>query len=222
MQQRHPLSRPRPSARCGHWWLVLCLLSLLLYVAPVRAAQFGEYEIKAGFLYNFLNFVSWSEAPEGAASQMMLVIFDTGTVGKAIADTLATESVRGKPLKIIRTTQPAEARKGHLVFIPATYPGEPDKIFQAVQGRPVLTVGESDTFIASGGMINFVRQGAKIRFEINPRAAQNAGLKISSQLLRLAIITDSPHSGLDESRLVALSRRPREPGSSMATMEAQP
>lgn len=208
-QQRPPIAQSSSPARRGGWWVVLCLLLLLPCATLVRAAQFGEYELKAGFLFNFLNFVSWSEAPEGAATQMVLVVFDTGAVGKVIADTLATETVHGKPVKIILASQPAEARKGHLVFIPATYSGELDKVFQAVQGRPVLTVGESNSFIAAGGMINFVRQGAKVRFEINPRAANSAGLKISSRLLRLAIITDSPHSRLLDDRQAMLWRRPQ-------------
>lgn len=176
------------------WRALLLCFFLLQPPFPASAAPFGEYEVKAGFLFNFMNFVSWANAPGDAAGHMVLVVFDTGSVGKTIADALATESVQGKPLKVLLTNQPADAKKGHLVFIPASYAGEPAKILQAVHGLPVLTVGEDDNFIASGGMVNFVRQGAKIRFEVNPRAAQQAGLKISSQLLKLAIITDRSHS----------------------------
>ncbi|MEW6595030.1 MAG: YfiR family protein [Thermodesulfobacteriota bacterium] len=204
----HPLFRPPHTPRPSRGrWLVALLLCLLPFASPLHGAQFGEYEIKAGFLYNFLNFVSWSETADGASPQMVLVVLDTGAIGKAIAETLASETVRGKPLKIVLTTQPAEARKAHLLFIPASYAGELDKIFQVIQGRPVLTVGESNSFIATGGMINFVRQGSKVRFEINPRAAHGAGLRISSQLLKLAIIAEPPHSSLADPRQAALLRR---------------
>jgi len=189
--------------------LALGLLILSVLPATAHAAQFGEYEIKAGFLYNFLNFVSWNAEMERNPSQIVLMVFDTGAAGKAIADTLASETVRGKPLRVILSAQPADARKAHLVFVPTTSAGELDKIIQAVQGRPVLTVGESDNFIAAGGMINFVRQGAKIRFEINPRAVQGTGLKISSQLLKLAIITSGPHSNLTSTPLATLICRQR-------------
>lgn len=201
-QQALPLSHPR--RRLG-WWLVLCFLCLLPCATPLSAGQFGEYEIKAGFLYKFFSFVNWSEAPDSA--QMVLVVFDTGAAGKTIGDTLAAESVHGKPLKVVQTTQVAEAKKGHILFIPATFAGDLDKVLKALQGRPVLTVGENSSFIAAGGMINFVRQGTRIRFEINPRAAQEAGLKISSQLLRLAIITEGPHSGLRGPALLAQEPR---------------
>jgi hypothetical protein len=52
---------------------------------------------------------------------------------------------------------------------------------------PVLTVGETERFTQTGGMINFIMEGNKIRFEINDETAKKAGLKISSKLLSLAL-----------------------------------
>jgi hypothetical protein len=49
-----------------------------------------------------------------------------------------------------------------------------------------LTVGDTDRFVETGGMINFVKEGKKIRFEINEAAAKRAGLRVSSKLLSLA------------------------------------
>jgi len=41
-------------------------------------------------------------------------------------------------------------------------------------------------FTSAGGMINLVMQDNKVSFDINLKSARLAGLKISSQLLRLA------------------------------------
>ncbi len=60
------------------------------------------------------------------------------------------------------------------------------KILEILQGAHVLTVGETDRFAQSGGMINFVLEENRVRFEINVEAADRAGLKISSKLLELA------------------------------------
>jgi hypothetical protein len=57
---------------------------------------------------------------------------------------------------------------------------------ERVADRPILVVGESPGFAAEGGMINFVLEGTKLRFEVNPSAATRAGLSISSRLLKLA------------------------------------
>jgi hypothetical protein len=119
---------------------------------------------------------------------MLLVVLDTGPVGTTIAEALGNETVLGRPLKVLKSHNPEDTLKADMVFIPATYPGKPASLLAALSGRPVITVGESPDFLTAGGIINFVRQGNKIRFEINPQAAQRSGLKISSQLLRLAII----------------------------------
>ena len=52
----------------------------------------------------------------------------------------------------------------------------------------VEPVAEVPGFARSGGIINFTIKEDKVRFEINPAAAQRANLTISSQLLRLATI----------------------------------
>jgi hypothetical protein len=52
-----------------------------------------------------------------------------------------------------------------------------------------LTISEIEGFTQSGGIINFYIEESKIRFEINVGAAEKAGLKISSKLLKLAKIT---------------------------------
>lgn len=64
-----------------------------------------------------------------------------------------------------------------------------------LRGRAVLLVGESEGFAASGGAIEFTIEDGRVRFIINPDAADRAGLKISSKLLALArIVHDSDRS----------------------------
>ena len=57
---------------------------------------------------------------------------------------------------------------------------------QSVKGHSVLFVGDAKNFLESGGMINFIKENEKVRFEINNKAAKEAGLDIRSKLLRLA------------------------------------
>jgi hypothetical protein len=55
-----------------------------------------------------------------------------------------------------------------------------------VAGLPVLTVGEHEEFLTDGGMIRLFVEDNKVRFSINQKAADAAGILISSRLLRLA------------------------------------
>lgn len=81
----------------------------------------------------------------------------------------------------------AEATNCHIVFISTSERNRLPEILLSLKGTSVLTVGEMNHFAVSGGMINFVRKGNKIRFQINREEATKAGLKISSKLLSLAL-----------------------------------
>jgi hypothetical protein len=61
-------------------------------------------------------------------------------------------------------------------------------------GAPVLVVSDEAHFASRGGMIGFFRDADRVRFEVNPAAAEAAGLRISSRLLGLAkvVSTGSP------------------------------
>ena len=76
----------------------------------------------------------------------------------------------------------------HVVFIPASAEEQIGTILEALGDSPTLTVGETDGFATRGGVMNFVIVKNKVRFEINMQAADRAGLKISSQLLRVGIL----------------------------------
>jgi hypothetical protein len=56
----------------------------------------------------------------------------------------------------------------------------------ALDENGVLTVSDMPGFTRRGGMIQFVLDGDKVRFEINLASAENAKLVFSSELLKVA------------------------------------
>jgi hypothetical protein len=148
----------------------------------------SEYEIKAAFLYNFVKFVDWpSQAlPETSDTVTVCVLSDDPSWG-------ALESIRGKTVKgrrlSIRRIEPLkekEVQSCHVLFMSSSEEKRLPEVMQHLHGSSVLTVGEMERFIQSGGIINFVIEKNKIRFEINLTGAEQARLKLSSQLLSLA------------------------------------
>jgi hypothetical protein len=75
-----------------------------------------------------------------------------------------------------------------LIFISKSEKSHVTEILSALTAKPVVTVSEIDNFARRGGIINFYRDGNKVRFEIDPTVAGKNGLKISSQLLNLGKI----------------------------------
>jgi hypothetical protein len=60
------------------------------------------------------------------------------------------------------------------------------RILERLRGKPVLTISELPGFNNAGGMIEFKKKTDTVRFGINAAAARDAGLKISSKLLKLS------------------------------------
>lgn len=170
-----------------------CLLAAMaVFVWPAVAQETGapsEYQVKAAFLYNFAKFVEWPAEAFPAANTPIII----GIVGKNPFDGVLERSVRdkvirGRALTVQQASSPADAALKHcqIIFISAGEKGHFVEILEMLKNTPALTVSETDGFLKAGGMVNFVIQDKKVRFEINDAAATRAGLRISSKLLSLA------------------------------------
>lgn len=163
------------------------LVSAALLAAPpgLQAQAAGEYELKAAFLYNFTKFVEWPPAAFSDGSFRVCVLGDD-PFGKSLKD-LTGQEAAGRRLQVL-AFQDAIARPEdcHILFVSRSERGRLPAILSEVRKSPVLTVADTDGFLSDGGIINFLLEGTKIRFEINQEAADRAGIKISSKLLRLA------------------------------------
>ena len=174
--------------------LLSSLACVVLVIAAVPASlraqrTFDEREIKATFLFNFAQFVEWPAA-SFADPHAPLVI---GILGDDPFDTILDDVVHGEKIKdhpftVTRFRRPEDIGVCHILFVSASEAPGYARIFEALEGRAILTVGDTDGFAASGGMIRFVTENKHVRLRINLGAARSAGLTISSQLLRAAEI----------------------------------
>jgi hypothetical protein len=176
----------------GGLTLGLALLPLLMGAAapttePRRESR--EYEIKAAFLFNFARFVEWPAAALGEPeAPLSLCVLGEDPFGLALEETVRGETVRDRRLVVKRVAKVVDAGVCQLVFVSASERAHIPDILGVLAGRSVLTVSEVEDFAARGGIINFVLVDNRVRFEINPDAAEHGGLKISSELLRLGRI----------------------------------
>lgn len=160
---------------------------------PLRAQsepQLTQYQVEAAFLYNFAKYVTWPpQAFAGPDAPLVIGVLGDDPFGDDLtAATARAKTVQGRPLQVVRGRSAAELARCHILFVSSS---EESRLAQhlAVLNRAnsfALTVGETDDFLRAGGMIRFVVETNKVRFEINAANAERAGLAISSKLLSLA------------------------------------
>jgi hypothetical protein len=139
-----------------------------------------EYQVKAAYLFNFAKFVEWpSEARTGP---LTICVAGQNPFGVVLEETVRGEIVNDRPLAARVIAGPETGC--HIVFVPQGIDTAP--YLNALRGSPTLTVGEMPDFISQGGIINFVLEEGKVRFQIDSKGAERADLRISSHLLRLA------------------------------------
>ena len=168
--------------------IAAALLLALLLAAPAGGAQdtASEYDVKAAFLYNFTKFVDWpATAFHDDRSTVRLCVLGDDPFGESLRE-IAEGEVAGRRLTVLTVSSMNDPAACQILFISRSERERLPEILAAVRDAPVMTVSETKGFLEQGGIINFVLEGPRVRFEINQGAAERAGLKISSRLLRLA------------------------------------
>lgn len=165
--------------------LAACLVAWLPRRACAEASR--EYQLKAAFLYNFAQFVEWpADIFPDAKSPIVIGVAGDDPFDGALDRAIAGKTVGGRPLAVRHISRAEETKGCHLLYVPAE--GEQDlaALIRRIGVSPVLTVGETDRFMAHGGIVRFYLEDNKLRFEINVDAAQRSHLRVSAKLLRLA------------------------------------
>jgi hypothetical protein len=164
------------------------LLAAALTLAPASRGQgvVSEWELKAALVFNFARYVEWPERAF-ASREAPVVLCLVGRDRFAGAFTaLDGRKLQGRPVKVRSGIALDDSRGCHVAFIADPAERQLPVILRAFAGQPVLTVSDAEGFIDSGGAIGIVPGEQRLQFEVNRAALEQAQLKASSQLLKLA------------------------------------
>jgi hypothetical protein len=170
--------------------LVATLSITALWSSETRAQKPpSEYEVKAAFLYNFIKYTEWPQKVFPTPETPLTI----GIVGEDPFRSLLDKAIEGKTfngrkLVVKRIEQLQSVKNCHLLFISSSESSRLSQLLADLKGASILTVSETEKFAERGGVVNFKMQGDKVRFDINIKAAESAGLRISSKLLSVATV----------------------------------
>jgi hypothetical protein len=180
------------SCQCARQYLAVFIVMLgLLHIPPLQAQQpkVSEYQVKATYLYNFGRFVQWPASSAAAnGNSFSICVIGQDPFGAALDTILSGEIIDGKAAVAKRIAKPQDAVNCRVLYISTSEDSRLKDVLGAVDKAGVLTVSDIPQFSQRGGIIQFVMAGNKIRFEVNLTSAQDAGLILSSDLLKVAAI----------------------------------
>jgi hypothetical protein len=168
--------------------VVSCVLvgatTLDLRAAAAEGDRLDEHHVKAAFLFNFAKFIQW---PTSDRSETLVVgVLGQNPFNEVLEAVVTGKSVNGREVVVRQLRNEDDVRAFHIIFIAASEARRGARILERVGGASVLTVGETPQFLREGGIVQFYVRENRVRFDINSAGANQAGLRISSQLLSLA------------------------------------
>jgi hypothetical protein len=157
----------------------VALLAVSLSCVGNNFCATPEYEVKAAHLFNFTKFFDWPNYE----TSITVCIYGKDPFGEFLDDLVRNQLVHGYPVEIRRLGKEQETLdRCQVVFIAVTSPTRTAAALAHAQGRSIVTVGESDSFIEEGGMVRLLVDQGRVRFDINLVAIRAARLKISARL----------------------------------------
>ena len=161
----------------------------------LHAANLGEYDLKAAFVYNFSLFIEWPPDTFTTLDDPINVLVVGGEEIKAPFLKISGKKCGQRALDIIffnpkkNTMENRVFRDVHILFFSKDCPMHLYKNLMAqLTNQPTLTIGERNDFISNGGMVNFFKKNNRLLFEIHHDRVRNHHIRLSSRLLKLAII----------------------------------
>jgi hypothetical protein len=172
------------------YWLGAAMVLLLAVGPPDARAQAAtaprDSAVKAAFLYKFGSFVEWPAATfKGPQEPLVIGVLGDAAVADELEQLAAGRSVEGRPLKIRMLKDGEPPGPVHLLFVGSMRPGKLRDLLAAVPG-PVLVVTQQEGALQAGSVINFVADGARVRFDASPASAEARELRLSARLLTVA------------------------------------
>lgn len=195
------------SHRCRHTAILILIGFIGFLDAKPIGAQSAEYLMKAGFIEKFTRYIEWplESAVTDTSVPFRITVIGDSPIDLAMEEYYLGQKIFDRIVSVTRIDDIGDLGECEILFIGRVTRRRLQEIIDAVKDKSVLTISESDGNAERGVAINFVFVEGIINFEMNHEVLIEAGFRVSSQLLRLAIIVK--HFSFDGHRFLQLRTR---------------
>ena len=182
-------SAPRPLTVTRLLLLAPALLLIAGLATASAAAQHSgpEYALKAAFLSKFPHFAEWPESALADRRTIDVCVVRPNPFGTALSELIAGERLGDRALNLRYIDGRGRLDRCHVLFVPARPAVDRQVLLGRAAALPILTVGDYPSFLDEGGIVKLRMIDGRVRFEVNVAPAGRVGLRLSSQLLQLAL-----------------------------------
>lgn len=145
-----------------------------------------EYELKAAFIYRFIDYVEWNKTNN--LKMFEIAVLSESPITEMLIEIGRDKKAKNKNMDVREYYDLNDIDFCDILFVSKNYNSPIETVISKFGNKNILIITEQSGYCAKGAQINFLVLENKLKFEVNLNAAKRAGLKISSQLLEHAII----------------------------------
>lgn len=163
------------------------IFAITVALAPINDAFAKEksyYELQSEIIYNFIDYVSWSEASSEITKVKNLCIMEDNPVIPYLH--ILLESKNEKHIMVTRKHENDYLEDCHILFVNDNYDGYLSRLLARVKGKPILTFGNVKNFAESGGIVQFRLRNNRVEFIVNTKEMRSSQVRISDFILSVS------------------------------------
>jgi hypothetical protein len=169
-------------------FLQLLTIGLWLLAIPALRAEdtsYSEDVVKAAYLHRFAAYVEWP-APARPDTPFTIGVLGSDAVLAQLQRLLPEINIQGRAASARAVKNAADLEDVAILYVAPGRLAGAKAIVAAAKAHAVLLVTDDPDGLSAGGVINFVRMGSNVRFEVSRSAADRSRLKIDAALLAVA------------------------------------
>lgn len=160
--------------------------ALPLLMAQAQSASGGAATFQALFIFNFTKYITYP--PSRQNGDFIIGILGKPDLIPPLEKTAAIKKVNGvQTIKVYNYEDIPNPTDCHIIFVSSTHNKRLPRIVEMARNKPILVVTEGQGMYSSGSGISILSSGDK-KFEVNRAYLEANGMKVSSELLKLAAI----------------------------------
>lgn len=165
--------------------MLMCLAGRALQANDQITPAADEDALKVAFIYNFAKFTQWPALASDAP--ITICVFGRIEFQRQLAS-VDGKRVGQRPVAVMYLTDLSAVANCQIVFVGKLERDQRKAALGAARAFPILTISDIPDFARQGGMVEIFREDQRLRLRINQGNAEAAGVRLSSKVLKLAII----------------------------------
>ncbi len=162
------------------------ILLVSIFLLSVQLSFSQNYKLHSVYMYSFTRYILWPEAY--SQGDFEILVLGDSPILEELKTMAQAKKVGDRTIKVTKISNPNDIHKCSMLFVPAAKSGKIDEVLAKVGTQSILVITEEAGLGAKGSNINFIVKDGKLVFELNQGAINKQGLKVSSELSRLAIL----------------------------------